>query len=70
MRDIEEKLLMIGVDLISDYLLDMSFRAENERRPFTAEDLKDESFRLKSLRITEIQKVKDRIAGRKASSES
>ncbi|HUV77066.1 MAG TPA: hypothetical protein VMW06_03305 [Desulfobacterales bacterium] len=62
MTPLEEKLAMVGVDLVSDYLIDLAFRYQSKGiESITPDEILAEAEELKKLRSSEIQKVKDRI---------
>lgn len=65
MTPIESKLILIGADLASDVLMDLYFRMQKDgQETITAEEILAEANKWHKLKDTEMQKVKDRIAGR------
>jgi hypothetical protein len=66
MTPLEEKLAMIGVDIVSDFLIDYAFRCQSQGvESITPDDILEEVRKLKELRSSEIQKVKDRMEASK-----
>lgn len=62
MGPIEEKMLMVGVDLVTDVLMDMYYRKTNEGvQTISVDEILAEAQKYQSLRASEIKKVKDRM---------
>lgn len=62
MTPLEEKIAMMGFDLVSDYLIDLAFRKQAQGiEIITPDEILAEAEHLKTLRPSEIQKIKDRI---------
>lgn len=65
MTPIEGKLILIGADIASDVLMDLYLRMQKDgQETITAEEILAEANKWHKLKDTEMQKVRDRIAGR------
>ena len=59
---IEEKLIMIGVDIATDVLMDLYFEMKNKgQKTITAEEILEKAIKWKNVKEIEIKKVRERL---------